>query len=320
MTRIAVTSDFTAYVAPPSPVAGAYWGPNDPVLTGGSDAAGDGTKEAPFASPQMAADVLFADYDFKNRYRATIQLAVAPQGLHHMYPGLQVSGKLIGQGGTIAPLVVGNGLPVYPVGKYRPFTLRGDPANPMGAFLNPGADGRPAMPGLSLTDEASMKVTGVTFDTTLCRQDCVGIYRSFLDLSHCHFGNAGPQDDTSENLHIAVAFQSHLMLTGPYSISGGAGSHIQIGQSSSVYTDNNGVGPPYVVPISGNPKFVQGFVWCNGPGDMYLWNTQYVGTTRGAKARITRNGVLETNSNANLNYLPGDGTVVLGIGGGLYYN
>jgi hypothetical protein len=79
------------------------------------------------------------------------------------------------------PLVVGPGKPSYPIGKYLPFTLRGDPQNPLGAFLNPcPGSGRPVIPALSLNEGAALRVEGVSFDTSTAQQDCINVFNRLI--------------------------------------------------------------------------------------------------------------------------------------------
>jgi hypothetical protein len=305
--RIVPTSDVWMYVSP-------Y----------GNNETGSGSQNAPFATPQRAADELYAKYDFQCKYKPGIQLASAPQGQQYYYPGLQISGRLVGQCGTMRPLVVGDGRPTYPIGKYLPLTLRGDPAYPLGAFLNPNPNaGRPAVPALSLTEGAALKVEGISFDTTLAKQDNVDVFNgAFLDLSHVVFGNAGDPAE-SWNIHIGVAWSSQLVITGPIDINGGAMGFLQTGQGAVVYCDNNvGANGTEQIPITfhDNPLFRMANIMADANSTIYL-SCRVQGTARGHRAVLTRNAVLDTLTGktlpdatigpCNQDVIPGDKPMVI---------
>ena len=221
--RIVPTGDVTINVAPT-----------------GSNVSSCGSVSSPCQTPQYAADLLYANYDFQCKYKPTIQLAAAPPGQYYFYPGLNISGRLVGQCGTLKPLKVAPGKPDFVIGKYIPFTLRGDPNNPTGAFINPGRDGRPSGACISLSDGAALKVEGVACDTALAAQDGFDIFNgSFMDMSNVTFGNAGYPGTTYSN-HISVGMGSTLMITGSYTISGSAWAHINVGANSLADYENNG--------------------------------------------------------------------------------
>jgi hypothetical protein len=211
------------------------------------------------------------------------------------------------------PLVVGPGKPSYPIGKYLPFTLRGDPQNPLGAFLNPcPGSGRPVIPALSLNEGAALRVEGVSFDTSTAQQDCINVFTgSFLDLSdNIYFGNARDPSNTW-NVHIGVAWSSTLVITGTIVLLGSAASFIQTGANSTVYWDNNtgqaGNTPVYILY---NQRFGSGFFAVDGASTVYA-SANFIGSARGSKAAIVRNSVLDSCRAPDQNLIPGDSPMVI---------
>jgi hypothetical protein len=272
----------------------------------------------PFRNPQAAVDLLYANYDLAGQFGATIHLGCASPGQQNYYEGVKISGRVVGQAGAFMPLQVGPGLPAYPIGKYRPITILGDTTgtNPLGAFINPGNDGRAAGPGLSLSDGAALKVSGVAFDTGLCPYDCIDVFGSFLDLGNVWFGNGGPPP-SSYNLHIGLC-DGQLWITGPVDMSGDAMTHIQMGGNSQVQANNNtGANSRAPVTLHGALAFPAGFAVCDGNSTFYAEGLEYV-CAPGASATNTptcvvlRNAVISTlnggvgPNTGNANYFPGD--------------
>ena len=291
--RAPATSNLKVFVAPSGNCAGGYWGAGGPpVSMCGDDAKGDGSQSAPWATPQHAIDVLYSKYDFLNTYAPTIQLASAPAPRRFYYPGMQLSGRLLGQPGTLAPLVLSADHPTYPIGKYNPFTIKGDPTNPSGAVINPGAGGRPPIIGLSLTEGAAVKVTGLSFDTTHAAQDNIDVFLgSFLDLSHVVLGNAGNE---LRHIQIGVAWGSTLEVTGPITVAGNASSFLEMGAASVAYWNNNGdPKTPMKIDIVGEPQFSNGFINAT-KGAIWIANVHFNGKIKGTSAVAKFNGVIDT--------------------------
>jgi hypothetical protein len=253
--RIIPTADVTLHVAPPTIVSGSYWTPGVPVTVAGDDATGDGSQTSPFATPQKAHDTFAENYDLQFKWKPTIQLAVAPSPGQIFYPGLKVSGRLIGQAGTL-PRLTSGATSTYFLGKYLPYTLRGDPLNMTGAFFHPGAHGFANQPGLTLT-EGAMKVEGVTFDTksgSTANADCIDVFgNAFLDIGNVWFGNAA-------FLHIGVAWNSALLFTAPIFVTGGAGIAFMQVAHSIVQGDSDSGSPLIPITISGSPSFPGGLI------------------------------------------------------------
>lgn len=284
---------------------------SDPAI--GTDQPGCGIfPAAPCATPQYAADILYSDYDFRCRYKPTVQLSCAPSGQQKYYAGLNISGRLAGQCGSLKPLVTTATTPPFVIGKYIPFTLRGDPNNPLGCFINPGREGRPGGACISL-DGAALKVEGVACDTALAAQDGFDVYNgSHMDMSHVWFGNAGYPGTTYSN-HVSCAFASVLTITGDYGFSGSGWFHINNGPGCTVDYENNGdPGVPITVTILNNPSFSGGIFLIDNT-TTYAAGVVWNGTAQGTKAVILRNGVLWTNTggastaanSCNQTYLPG---------------
>lgn len=270
----------------------------------------------PCATPQYAADAIYARYDLQCKYKATIQLAVAPPGEVYFYPGLNISGRLVGQCGTLKPLVVGPGKPPLSFGKYLPFTLQGDTAgaNNVGAFINPGSGGRPASSCISLTDGAALRVVGIACDTTNAATDGFDImYGSFMDMAGVVFGNAG-QPGASYNNHINVSFSSTLVITENYMIGGSAWSHLLVNSGSTAVYENNGVSSlPFTVTMNPNAGiFTGGFVHVQG-ATLFAQAVNYVvqGNIVGPRAWIYGNGVVFTGQGCAPTYFPGNAPMIV---------
>lgn len=303
--RLAPNGNFTMYVAPASGCAAAYWGAGGPQATVcGIDTVGCGFSQSmPCATPQYVNNALFANYDFQGLFCPTMQLAVAYQQgqpnaaapYQMLYSGLQVSGRLVGQPGTLAPLFVGPGKPSYPVGVYCPYTIQGDPAYPKGATLNPGAGGRASIPALSLTDSAAMKLSGIGFDTSTTPMDCLDIYSAFAEVDNLYFGNCGPPP-SSYNLSIGIAWVGRggatLIVNGPLTVAGSAFSFIQAGASSSVLWNNNDAFGMLVTWLN-SPHFPQGIFVADG-SQIFMAGVQQSGVATGPAALVLRLGTMFT--------------------------
>lgn len=313
-----VVSHVQAATARTIPIADLVFNVALPSL-GGVDNAGctQQPQANPCATPQYAFDALYADYDLQCKFKATIQLAAAPAPGQNYYPGVNISGRPVGQCGTLKPLTVGPGKPPFGIGKYLPITLQGDPANPLGAFLNPGNGGRPGGACISLSDGASLRVTGIACDTAFAAQDGFDIYsNSFMDMSHVWFGNAGMPGSTYSN-HISVGFGSTLIITGDYGLSGSAMAHINAGANATVDYENNGdPALPINVTILNNPTFTAGFMLIDD-SLLYAQGINYIGDAIGPRATVLRNGVIETNTgngtshSCSATYFPGTGAPVI---------
>lgn len=310
MTR-SIVGNVSIYVAPPGTgTPTGYWmvaGTAVPIAAFGNDSTGDGTQAKPFATPQGAIDYLYQDIDLDAQYTATVYVGLAFGGSQFFYPGVQISGRIVGQAGSIAPLFVAPGLPPFPIGKYRPFQLLGDPANPLGAFLVTGAPvGNPDIPALSMTDGAALKVAGLSF-ATFGPMDCIDVFEgSLLDIGACYFGNAGSVSPTGYNLHIGVEAGT-VLVTDMLTIDGGnASSFIQAGRSKVLFANNGQPGTNVGVTILGpGSSFPHGFMQIDS-ADVFAINVPFTGilTPTTPQAVILRHGCLETGHGPGPNSMP----------------
>jgi hypothetical protein len=307
-----IIGDASIFFAPPGPaMPTGYWMVNGvavPIGVCGSDSTGDGSQAKPFATPQASFDFLYEEIDLDGQYKADVYVGMAFGGSQFFYPGLQISGRIQGQAGSLAPLFVQAGSPSFPIGKYVPVSLRGDKTNQMGAFLNPNpAAGRPAVPGLSMTDGAGLRVAGIAFDTSTAKMDCIDVFEnSFLDIADCTFGNAGMPGPTDYNLHFGVAWDSTVMVDGMLTIQGGsAASFMQVAQSQ-VYFNNNGMpGTSVGVNIVGSSSSFPGGFFCIDDSTIYAIGVPLTGSiASGPQAVILRHGTLETGHGQGPNSMP----------------
>lgn len=301
----------SVFFAPPSATPpGAYWmvgGAAVPIAAYGSDSTGDGTQAKPFATPQAAFDYLYEDVDLDGQYEASAYIGMAPAGSQIFYPGVAISGRIVGQAGSIAPLYVAPGLPPFPIGKYRPFQLLGDPANPLGAFLVTGAPvGNPDIPSLSMTDGAALKVAGCSF-ATFGPMDCIDVFEgALLDIGACYFGNAGSVSPTGYNLHIGVEAATVLVTDMLTIDNGNASSFIQAGRSKVLFANNGQPGTTVGVTILGaGSSFPHGFFQIDR-ADIFAIDVPFTGilTPTTPQAVILRHGCLETGHGPGPNSMP----------------
>lgn len=295
--RTVASTDVTLYVAPYGSCSGLYWpayrgGPLVNVTTCGNDTTGNGSQALPYATFQKAADVFMADYDMAGKYVPTIQAAVSYSG-QIAYGPVQISGRIVGQAGTIPALQVGYDsnnvpLPFFPMGKYAPFTLRGDPNNPTRAIIFPQVEQQ----CFSLT-ETAIKIEGLTCDTALTKQDCVEVFNSFLDIGNAWFGNCGHPVGSSYNLVFGVAWHSTVLFTAPITVSGGAQAFMQIAQSVAMGNSNE---PTSAIPINivNTPTFNYFFII--DASTVYAHTMTFSGAINGKKALVLRGGQLFTNT------------------------
>lgn len=315
--RIRPTADVVMYVAPQADCLNGYWVDTQATTTTcGSDTTGDGTQSLPYSSVQKAHDVLASDYDLQGKYKATIQVAVANTGTW-FYGGVKMSGRLVGQGGSVPPLTY---LDVVPepdvlkemtIGKYLPYTLRGDPANITGAMIRPGQNGFTAQPGITISDQVGLKVEGLTLGTNGIDHDVIDAFNSsFLELSNVRFGNAGSVDTNGLNrfLHIGLAMHSTMRATGPIYVTGGAAAFIQA-DDSYVSASADGGSSPIPIIFENSPRFIYAIFWIDG-AKVYANKFSFSGAvhslTRKVRmlnaARVLTGGTV---ANPNVNLIPG---------------
>jgi len=264
--------------------------------------------DSPWATVQHAVDTLMANYDFQCRWKVTIQLAVGSSSQPDIYDGFQVSGRLVGQCGSVAPLIVGRGYPPFQMGKYLPFTVRGDPANPLGAFFNPTLK-----QCVSMSDGAGLKIEGFTCDTYAAKVDGIDVFNgSLLDISTIWFGNSGQgPEGTPGFLHMGVAWNSTVIFSGQIWVAGSAQSFMQI--AHSIVQENSDNGAPLIPITFMGGNFPSG-VFIVDDSILYIYAFQFSGTVSGPKAVVMRNGVLFSNTGdgtakscftRNPNFMPG---------------
>jgi hypothetical protein len=326
--------DMFLFVAPPeqngvcSPMG--YWGiVGGPVTTCGNDATADGSKGLPFATPQGAVDFLMEKIDLLGKYRATIQLAVGNVGSQLFYPGVAISGRIAGQGGSLPPLFVGVGQADFPIGKYRPLTIQGDPANFTGVWISPGTVGTRVFPdsiGVSLTDGAAVKLLGLSVDTSTAKQDCIDVFNySVIELNTVAWGNCGAILEGVQRIGLGLGWNGSAgaIVTGPLHVYGSMAAWIQSG--GWIYGNNNGpAGNTINVTFHNTPSMLWAALYIDG-GYTYVANWNFIGSINAPRsAWILTNGTLETNTGpqnkvcpnpcviGNPNYLPH--TVATGTG------
>jgi hypothetical protein len=297
------SANLDVYIAPPTSCATGYWwapGGNTAVSTCGDDVNGQGTQAAPWATCQHAVDTLYSKYDFLGKWAPTIHVAAKPSPGQFFYPRCAISGRLVGQPGSVPSFFAVPGKPTYALGNYNPFTLVADPTNRLGAFLVAGDFGFPADgPALSLTDGAGLRVRGTTFDSGQSFQDNIDVmYGATLEIDSIAVGNAGTTPGTY-NINIGCAFNCVLMFDPPtmqpgLNSVGSAASLIQIGAHSTMIANNTGqtgnvqinlsggTFPSSVMQIDDSEVYNLGFVWTGSftPG---------VGYT-GTKNAVVENG------------------------------
>jgi len=284
--RTIPTADIVLYVAPASSCTSMYWPgtPNVNVTTCGDDTNGHGTQAAPYATPQRARSDLEMNYDLQFKWRSTIQLAAGSGGVQAHYCGLMASNRLTGQGGDV-PRLLSGATNNYFIGKYLPTTLRGDPANTLGALIYPGALGCANQPGVTLS-ATGMKLEGVTIDTasgSTASADCLDVFdSSFVELSNVWFGACAFLD-------IGLAWNSAILQTGPISVSGSAGiGFMQVAHSTMQGNSDSGSSLMQINRV-GNPNFPGGFFIIDH-GVVYGNTFQLNGTAQGPLLNILRDG------------------------------
>lgn len=296
--RAIVSANFSVYVAPATECTSGYW-PDTmmPVTACGSDVTGNGTQSAPWLNPQYAINMLYANYDFVGQFAPTIVLAVANSPGNFLYTGVSLSGRLLGQPGTI-PTLLGGSLPNVSVGNYNPFTLMGDKNSQLGAIINPGSGGRPSVNALSMTEGAALKVIGITFDTTSANTSDILVFQgSFLDISYVTIGNAGTPWANTGLDQIGIAWGgSTVMVNGPITIVGSGSSFVEMGTDSNIYWNNNGQ-TPMTVACNGTPHYMNGMFNANN-GTIWMGGVTFPGCTiSGPTAAVAQfGGIIDTNT------------------------
>lgn len=267
---------------------------------------GDGTPGNPYHI-QPAIDDVFANYDLRG-FSVTFKLLAGIKDSANpyiFYRGVQLSGRFVGQSGQAVPLLNMPGEPPFTIGAHGPVKILGslDPTHPHGAFIYPMSGEGAAV---SISECASLTVSGVGMDTSRTRQDCIDVFHgSFLNLENIVFGHAGPQPGGFAN-HITLGMGSWLYVSGKITLSGSGDAFMHVAQKSVVYWNNNG-DPGYQMPfeLQGSPTFRTAFAISND-GEIYATQIAFYGAAAaGPRYFCLRNGFIETNTGGNQNYLPG---------------
>lgn len=268
---------------------------------------GDGTPGNP-CHIQPAIDDVFANYDLAG-FAVTFKLQAGIKGSampYIFYRGVRLSGRFVGQSGQAVPLLNMPGEPPFIIGAHGPVKILGseDPTHPHGAFIYP-MEGEGA--AVSISECASLTISGVGMDTSRTRQDCIDAFHgSFLNLENIVFGHAGPQPGGFAN-HITLGFGSWLYVSGKITLSGNGDAFLHVAENSAAYWNNNG-DPGYQVPfeLQAAPTFRTAFMIANG-AQIYAAQIAFSGAQAcGPRYFCLRNGFIETNTGANPNYLPGN--------------
>jgi hypothetical protein len=321
MTRSVATSNIQRFISPPSSsfTTGAYWtvGSTQVPAVPGNDATGNGSQSAPYATIQRAVDEMYADWDFAGKYAPNIYVASKPgSGIGYLYPRVAMSGRLLGQPGVFPPLQAVPGKPLFNIGVYNPFTLQGDPANPIGAVIAVGNYGSLGSfddngPAISLSDTAGLKVFGFLIDSGPSYQDNIDVMNaSMLDIDHVMLGNAGQITGGHYNLHIGVSMSSTLMVSaGGLNVVGNSVAMAQIGASSCFIGNNNG-GQTGTIPITLSGVTFDDAMFIIDGSEAYTQGMAFTGSFTGRGAHLTANGVIVNGTGSIMVTPTGGGTPV----------
>lgn len=310
--RTVATSNPVIYFAPQTGCSGGYWGTtSNPVTSCGSDIPGCGTMSQPCATPQVAINDFYQNWDFNGQYAPILNLACAAAPGNFFYPGITVSGLMVGQPGGFPPLVYGDGSPPFPLGIYAPVQIIGCPSNPFGAFINPNpSQGRPATIGLMVAGGARVRASGLAVDTTYAEMDCIDVFNSILDIDHLVWGNS-----SIDNKRIQMGiYEGTVFVNGDLAIFGHAGSWIEAGQDGKVIWNTNGVAPNMTVRLATNLSFSNGMIYANA-GNINLPHVSFVHTTLNALNQFVDDATTPTIT-GNVVFINENGVIETGTGPG----
>ena len=282
----------------------------------GSDTLGDGSIGNPWQTPQGAWNNLFAGFDLCG-FPLTIQ-AGATGPFQTLYGGLNISGRLPGQAGSLGQGVVGGGFPPQTWGEYAPVTLRGNPAAPLNAFLYPPANSSAILSALSMTEGACLALTGFSLDSGVGLGDCIQLFNgASLDISEVLFGAAGQAVPAAN--HVSLAFGAHLRISGPYQINGGGQCHWDCSDGSTIYANTNGVSPIAITILNAaSALFNTAFAYCDG-GKIDAYGLTFSGAATGHSVLPVNGGVIWTNGAKNIPGSLGAAPTPANFAPGFYY-
>ena len=169
-------------------------------------------------------------------------------------------------------------------------TLRGNPTTPSNVLLQTSGTALMVGAGVNLT------LDGVKVSTTNSGDGIYVMNKGNLTINAIEFGPC------PGGFHMHVDTGGAIYLNNSYVISGGANVHIFAGfQGRIIYN-----GPPTIaITFSGNPHFVDQFIFCYELAMVYIYPVSFSGSmTDMAKYYVSMNGVIDTNG-SGANYLPG---------------
>lgn len=306
--RTTATANPDVYLAPASGCTSGYWyfaSGNVSIANCGNDATADGTQTHPFATCQGAVNSLYSKWDLVGQFAPVLHVGMGTSPVQFYYARCALSGRLLGQPGALAPLVVGGSSPVFKIGNYNPFVIIGDPNNVSGAFFVSGDFGNPGDgPALSGTD-VLLKAQGFAVDSGGAAQDCMDFMSdSLLDLSNILWGACGNGVGAADyNVGIGIAFNTHLIISGPLSVSSGnMGALMQLGQNSSFYPNNNGQSKINV--NFGGGTFQAAAIVIGGNSVGYTNGLSFTGSFTGGGLQIIESSTIENGTGAGPNTCP----------------
>lgn len=239
----------------------------------GSDSNNGLTPSTAWQTPQRAWNYIMSSLDI-GAFGVTIHLADGS------YPGVSCSGSPVGQ-------------------QAIQVMFQGDVVNPAAVVLS-GQN----TPGVLASVGAILAVDSLTVQssgTNFGGNGLLALPGGTIAFSNIHFAAC-----TSGQV---VAEGGQITATGPYSISGNAGSHAISSFAGSLDLDSAHV------TITNTPTFSNGFAALNETAVAMLTNMVFTGTAHGPRFGVSTNAVLNLGGQNPNTYLPGDAAGTTASGG-----
>ena len=154
---------------------------------------------------------------------------------------------------------------------------------------------------LMLANGATLYIGGVKIITSTAGSAIIVAYSAML------YVNGKIEFGACANVHFLVQFGGHVLITTPYTVSGGGYCHYDVEQGATLEIYN------VTITVSGTPAFSY-FALANNMGIIQPFGCTYSGSATGTRYLTQLNSLIQTGS-GGANYFPGNSAGSTATGG-----
>jgi len=176
--------------------------------------------------------------------------------------------------------------------------IRGDPSTPANVVISTTS-------AICFTAEnisGRYKLVGLKFQSTTSGDHIWAVGPVVVEFESCDFGTAA-----GARHHISSFFGARVIAIGNYSITGGAGSHLNSVEGTLDIRDRT-------VTLTGTPAFSVAFAQAGRLAHVMAAGATFSGSATGVRFIVNNNGVVFTN-NGGLTFFPGNAAGTVSTGG-----